>query len=160
MLPPELPPEGLPLWRKSQQREGRQGEHTKQLDRGVGKRWGVVPAAQSSPLALGFGKTSLVLVWRPEGLRTSWAQVLWLKPPPPGCGFHTFPRARAVSAPLQLRGSITPSVPPSLPQPGRESWPRALVSPQQGPGGGVGALLSRTHLVCSFGSDTCPGPSL
>lgn len=52
----------------------------KQLDRGVGKRWGVVPAAQSSPLALGFGENQVgpgLAAWGTGG--TSWAQVLWLK---------------------------------------------------------------------------------
>ena len=35
------------------------GNTRKQLGGGVGKKRGVVPAAQSSPLALGFGKNQV-----------------------------------------------------------------------------------------------------
>ena len=96
----------------------------------------------------------LVLVWLPEGARgTSWTRVSWLRLLAAQLLAFTFPRAQALPL-LSTKGQHHPSIPPFSPQPSRESWPRVLVSPQQE------GLLSKTHLVCSCGVDTCPAPSL
>ena len=116
---------------------------------------------QLSPLLLLWvlGKTRLALVWLPEGRRDLLGPgALAEAGSCPVAGFHTFPRARAVSL-LSTKGQHHPSVPLSSPQPSRESWSRARSAHSTGLGG-RGELLSRTHLVYSFRMHTHPAPSL
>lgn len=115
---------------------------------------------QLSPLLLLWvlGKTRLVLVWLPEGAGgTSWAQILWLKPAAARLRVSHISQSLGHLA-LSTKGQHHPSVPPSSPQPSQESWPRALVSPQQGIGGGCAALQDTPGLFLRM--HTHPAPSL
>lgn len=126
----------------------------KQLDRGVGKM-GCSPSSSVLSSCSGFWENQAgpgLAAWRDR--RDSWAQVLWLRSwLLPGCGVSHISRAWPPC--LSTKGQHHPPVPLSLAaaRPGKLGW-RALVSPQQGIGGGRGCAASRTHLVCSFGCDT------